>query len=449
MRVLLLCLLMATQNANPQSRDSKVPERSGSGTISGRITVSGVQPEAPVRRARVSLTGERLRTPEVTDADVNGRYTFTGLPPGSYRVTASKPGFVTTEAGAQKAGDRPAAVELAAGASLTLNVALPRGAAIEGTLARADGEPLQNVIVSAVRFDPANTAARPLVASETRTDDLGRYRLHSLPEGEYYVEASPDSRELAGAFVPDGDRPPGIARTYFPGTVRAHEARAVKLARGEQVGGLDFAALTVPLVRVSGRVTTSSGQPAKDYAIRLLPIDAPIASVSGFREPDGRFNFSAVPAGEYWVLASLVPPSRGPAEFAAMRMQFATDMRDLALTTAPGAVLHGRVDVDVGVGEPPRLAGVSVVAVPAEFELPQTKPPSDRAAVAADGSFVLNGLFGPNGLRVEGLPPAWEVSRISLDAQDITKAIVDFKASNAPRALRILIAPRQDREVAR
>lgn len=395
-------------------------------------------PPAPVRRARVSLTAEHLKQPELVDTDLEGRYRFVGLSAGTYRVTASKPGFVTMQAGAKKAGERGQAVELAAGAAVTADVALPRGAAIDGRVINESGEPVHNAILAAVRFEDSSTGRRTVAVRETRTDDLGRYRLHSLPEGEYYVEASPDARRLAAEWAPSGDRAPGLARTFFPGTVQYHEARALKLARAQQLAGIDFAVATVPLVRVAGRVQTSSGKLMREYSIRLHPVDAPIGSVAGFRSQEGTFEFSAVPAGEYWLLASLLPAPGAAAEFTAQRMRFGSDMQDLTLTTTPGTVLHGRIEAESGAL--PVLARATVVPVASDFEVPPTRPPAPRIAPAPDGTFTINGLFGPHRFRLDGLPEGWELRRVLLDDRDVTNVVTDFRGSNAPRPLRIVIA---------
>lgn len=401
-------------------------------------------PPAPVRRARVSLTADHLKQPEIVDTDVEGRYRFDGLRATVYRVTASKPGFVTMAAGAAKAGERGRAIDVGAGATVTVDVALPRGAAIDGRLVNQDGEPVQNAIVAAVRFEDGSMGRRTIAVRQTRTDDLGRYRLHSLPEGEYYVEASPDARELDARWAaPDDQRAPGLARTFFPGTVQYHEARAVKLARGQQVAGVDFGTASVPLVRVSGIVQTSTGKPVREYSIRLHPIDAPISSVAGTRSREGTFAFRAVAAGEYWVLASLVLAPGAPAEFAAQRMRFVNDTHDLTVTTTPGTVLSGRIESESGALPP--LARVVVVPVPSEFEVPPTRPPAPRITPARDGTFTVNGLFGPHRFRLEGLPDGWKLQRVFLDDRDITNVVTDFRGSNAPRPLRIVIAQKSER----
>lgn len=430
---------LAADQQPPRDIGRRATVSAPAAVISGRVIVMDSMPPAPIRRARVSLSADHLKQPEITDTDVEGRYRFDGLAPGLYRITVSKPGFVTLEAAARQAGDRPPPVEVGSGVTLTVDVALPTGAAIEGRIHNEDGDPLQNATVAAVRFEQRTIGHRSIVVRQTRTDDLGRYRLHSLPEGEYFVEVSPDPRELAGDLVPPGERPPGLARTFFPGTVQPHEARAVILKRGQQFAGANFTAAAVPLVRISGRVLTSAGTPSRQFSVRLHPIDAPISTVAGILSPEGVFEFRAVPVGEYWVTASLVTSPSAPAEFSATRMRFAQDVQDLSLTTTPGTVLNGRIEAESGTL--PRLTAVIVETVPSEFELPPTRPPAPRITPRPDGTFTINGLFGPNRFRLEGLPSGWEVKRVLLDQQDITSFATDFRGSNAPRPLRIIIAP--------
>ena len=222
MRTVAVFLVVAgALQAQQPPRDLQGPPATGA-IISGRVVVADARPAVPIRRARVSLTGGALRAPEITDSDVEGNYQFGGLPAGSYRVTASKPGFVTLEAGATRYGQRPAAIELKGGQSAVAAVALPRGAAIEGRIVDAGGAPVQNIIVSASRFTYSALGRRTAPLKQARTDDLGRYRIHSLPPGGYIVEAAPDARlEVSQGTMAGADRPPGRGHTFFPGTTPA------------------------------------------------------------------------------------------------------------------------------------------------------------------------------------------------------------------------------------
>jgi len=150
--------------------------------LTGRVT-TGTGPDVrPVRRAKVTLTGSGLAAPRVADTDAAGVYRFDRLPAGSFTVRVQKPGFVALDADA------------APNAALTMI----RGGAIEGVVADAAGDPIFNVVVTALQPQADRTAPPKPIAG---TDDLGRYRLHSLPAGDYFVSVAADRSYLIPLFV--------------------------------------------------------------------------------------------------------------------------------------------------------------------------------------------------------------------------------------------------------
>ena len=66
----------------------------GSGSIAGHVLNSLTS--APIRKATVILTASQIRLVAVTDAE--GRFQFAALPPGNYRLSASRAGFLDHEA---------------------------------------------------------------------------------------------------------------------------------------------------------------------------------------------------------------------------------------------------------------------------------------------------------------------------------------------------------------
>jgi hypothetical protein len=153
-------------------------QTTGAVSLAGRVTTGSGPDVRPVRRAKVTLTGPGLLAPRVTDTDTKGSYRFDRLPAGDYKVSVQKVGFVKLDA------DAPA------DATLTM----VRGGAIEGVVTDAAGDPLWNVVVTALQPQP--DGAKPKAIAEARTDDLGRYRLHSLPAGDYSVEAGRTGRSF-------------------------------------------------------------------------------------------------------------------------------------------------------------------------------------------------------------------------------------------------------------
>jgi hypothetical protein len=456
MRVALASLLASVlivigqQPAAQVARDRPDTSPAGTGVIAGRVVVLGTQPAVPVRRARVTLLGDRLPEATLTDTDTDGRYRFEQLPAGSYRVKAEKPGYVTLEHGATRPFSRPAPIELKDGQSLTADLALPRGAALEGTILDETGETVQNITVAAVRFTfTGGRQLQPL--QEARTDDLGRYRIHSLPPGTYYVQAFPDPLETAargpGPLAP-GERPRGLARTYFPGTPRLTDARRITLETGQDVSMLDFAVGTVPLATVTGHILDATGRTTMQASSRVQRVDGPVGEVRGFSDPrtPSRFEYRTVPPGDYWIMAAAVPAAGGVTEFAAMRVTIAgEDLPALTLRTERGMAIDGRVEVD-GADRLPSLAGLHVIAHEQEYQLPSpgrgAPAPGSDIAVREDGRFTIGSLFGPRLIRLARLPAGFALQRVWLAETDITDTVTDFRATNAPRPMRIILTSR-------
>jgi hypothetical protein len=441
---LLIGLTLAAAAVQPPPRDSRLPSTNpGTASVSGRVTVMGSQPVTVIRRARVTLESAALSQPETTDTDTQGRYSFTSIPAGSYRVTVSKPGFVTLQHGATHASDRPAALEVTAGASVAADVALPRGAALAGRLLNDAGEPVPGMVVSATRFVMTPAGRRPSIVRQGRTDDLGRFRIHSLPAGEYYLDGVPDPLDAANTLVLPGERPPGIMRTYFPGTPRVHEARRLTVTTGQEIGGLDFTLASVPVATVAGRAIDSTGKPPAVMGIRIQAVGGPAGEVRGFVMPQSsNFQFPTVPAGDYWLTATLQPGPNAPVEAAAMRITVAgQDQQDVTIATAPGMIVDGRVELD-STGAAPTPGRVQITPLETEFELPNPNPRAGTlppVAAAADGAFRINGLFGPRVIRVSGLTAGWALKSVWLGDTEITDTPTDFRGSNAPRPMRIVV----------
>ena len=201
--LLLLGVVMSAQvttiQASPpqatQPRDPTVKTAVGTGTISGKVIAADTG--APIRRAQVTLGGSR--PPKMAYTDTEGRYIFTALPAATYTLTVSPGGhrggllpvgyaaYLNTP-GAPLA--RPKPIELAEGQRMDgVNVALPRGGAILGTVTDATGDPAARVRIGALLvrrgMDPA------MVGSFT-TDDLGQFRAFGLAPDDYILMA--DSR---------------------------------------------------------------------------------------------------------------------------------------------------------------------------------------------------------------------------------------------------------------
>lgn len=267
--------------------------------LTGRVvTVSGSD-QRPVRRAKVTVTGGAA-TMRVTDTDIRGAYRFDRLPAGDYKVTVQKAGFVKLETAASR------------DSTLTLE----RAGAIEGTVADVAGDPIWNVRVRAFQTQPDG---KPKAVWEVRTDDLGRYRLHSLPAGDYYVEAATDQAYLLRLLLMAGEKRPEVNRTLYPAASFIDDAKPVRVSLGRDTTAVDLMltpgapmkdpAATPPptrrgapngTARIAGRVVdAASGKPIRNARVQLLPVDAPRFSILVRADAQGRFSFPSLEPGRY------------------------------------------------------------------------------------------------------------------------------------------------------
>ncbi len=267
MRILLGCIV-AVVLAFSQAPPPAV-------SLNGRV-VTGSGPKArPVRRARVTLIGRGLPAPRITDTDTKGAYRFDRLPAGDYKVMVQKPGFVKLEA------DAPPDATLK----------MDRAGAIEGVVTDATGDPVLNIVVAALQPQPGGATAE--LMTQTRTDDLGRYRLHSLPPGDYLIEAATDRQFLNTAFLMPGEKRPDINRSYYPaGASTIEESKPVHVSLGRDASSIDLTLTPAPPVkdpaappppprpdatgtaRIAGRVVdATSGKPIKGARLLLLPTE--------------------------------------------------------------------------------------------------------------------------------------------------------------------------------
>ncbi len=433
----VLCAAMLAVAVHAQVPRDRPAAPAGTAAISGRVILKADGPTTPVRRARVTLESASGGRVARVDTDTDGRFQFATLPAGSYRLVAEKSGFVPYAADLRRAFARPASFDLADGASLSVDVEMARGAAIEGRIVTESGDPAINVVVSAERYVYAAGQRRLGPVQQARTDDRGQYRIHTLPPGDYFVDAGPDPLDVAARAT----APTTLAHTLYPGTARIDEARSIALTIGQNVGGMDLTLSRIAVVELRGVVRQSSGQPVKSMGVRLQRVGGPVGEVRGFSEPDGStFGFGAVPPGDYWLMGVVRPSPTADFEYAATRLTVAGQpMINLVVTTERAAVIAGQVDVGGGSALP---ANLEVVASETDFSLPPlggTAAQPTTARVDPSGTFAFSSLFGPRQFEVRNLPPRWAVQAVTVDGTDVTETAVDFRPGDHPRAVRVML----------
>ena len=378
------------------------PQLTGSARITGRV--SALDNDAPVRRALVKLSGSPAG-PQSTDpkrpylqrevqTDDNGAFDFVGLPAGSYYINVGRAnGFLELARAKQVIVDE--------GRALDVSIRLERTGAIVGRIADENGEGLLGIEVLALRRSEfrGRVSLTPDYGSRGSTNDLGQFRLFNLSPGDYVVVAAPvvttptdSSRDLGTT------RRSGFVTTYYPGTREVADARPVVVRSGKDVTDVNVSLASGPLARVAIDALDSHGQPLGREASATLNLVSDVHFSSSMRQvnraDDGRFVFSEIPSGDYYLIVST---SYRQEEAAYVDVNVSGDVT-LKVQTNPGAKLSGRFVVEGA----PRAANsgrpISNVVISATPPPGRTGPSYAKDALAhPQGSdrFELSGLRGP------------------------------------------------------
>jgi hypothetical protein len=427
-----------------QSRDGggqTAAAAAGSGVLAGSVVTDTPGPQ-PVRRATVRLSGESAATSRVVGTDDDGRFVFDRLPAGTYTLSATKAGLVRSFHGSTRPGAGPGVpVAIGPGEKADVTIRLLPGAVITGVVTNPRGQPVQGITVAAMTAGAAGAAPSPPM--RVATDDRGVYRLFGLAPGEYIVAALPQivpapsgrgssvSAEVTAvsdadvqwaknlgtgsapgvrSAQPQASRPVAYAPVFHPGTTDAAGAAPVRVASGDELGGIDVPLRIVSLSRVAGTLVDGAGQPITTAQVTLVPkrgdraspvdafvstgvIQLPRAAVS----PTG-FAFSGVAPGEYTLIARTGAAQRGAAPGTGPRTLWSvvdlavdgTDRTDVSLRLLPGLSVTGRFVFEPGATPPvdPATLNLSFAAI---NPIPGVAA-TFRAAVQPDGTFRVPSL---------------------------------------------------------
>jgi len=414
----------------------------GTATIRGRVVA--LDNGAPMRRAQVRAQG--VGPPRLVSTDGNGNFELRDMPAGRWTLTASKAGFVTRRLGQTHPFESVPPLEIADGQQVEhADFVLPRGSAITGRVYDEYGDPVAGARVQVMRYQMIR-GRRQLTSTGIgdQTDDTGSYRLYGLSPGEYYVSGSLRGALIEAAAADDGT---SYAPTYYPGTGNVSEAQRVTVGTGEELPGINFALLPVRTVRVSGVVVDSSGMPLANGVISLANESdsgegAPFAA--GRIRPDGAFTIPNVTPGSYALIATAGPRrdnnnANTEPEVAYVPLTVGQDdITGFTVTTTRGGAVAGTIVAERGTGTL-QANGIVVQAQP----LRAAPGLGSRTAQAnASGAFSLNGLVGPEVIRIDRVPQDWMVKSIEINGTDVTDRALDFRGNERVTDARITLTNR-------
>jgi len=402
MKPVLACLVMivlgATAPAQNPSSAAKAPSRAAIGGI-----VTKDPGGEPVKKAVIELIAENQTEggdyTAVTDAD--GAFQIEGIAPGRYLLFAERTGLL--EADKHHARSAGRVLTLASGQELKdLQIRMQAAAVVRGRVTDEDGEPLPNATVTVLRQTYVSGHSRWEQAGSERTNDLGEYRIASLPAGNYYVSVSPppDFKSLieetgharsepGNASVPDKPAATAYQPTYYPGTADRSQAAPIQLRAGDEFP-VNFSLTPSPSLTIRGSVVNL---PLHSTAsIMLQSRDFGLVLNGAEMHKDGSFVIRDVAPGAYTILTT-VENTTVPMTARQSLQIVSNSVEGLRLAPQPGALVRGRLRLETK-GNAGRFDASQVFLALQSAERGDDAGPftiaegfSNLAHLAADGSF--------------------------------------------------------------
>lgn len=269
-------------------------------SIEGTVVdaVSG-KPLKEVSLMLVSATAAGSRTGATTDEA--GHFILKDLDAGSYMLLTRHPRYAFQMYGSRGRPTSGARLTLAAGQALKgIDFKLQPNGVISGKVVDEEGEPLQHVMVAALRSVYQRGRRQYMPTGSATTNDLGEFRVGNLAEGKYLV-AAVLPKQGGGNPAEDGTEPAYLP-TFYPNSPEAISAAPVMVGAGTEAGGTDIRLIKARAVRVKGKVLgMTAGQ---RLTVRLFQKNAGMLEMmsprGGMVKPaDGSFEITAVTPGSY------------------------------------------------------------------------------------------------------------------------------------------------------
>lgn len=376
----------------------------------------------PLRKASISVNRQNsgpmaagARSNYSASTDASGRFSITGMEPGTYRVNADHTGFLSMQYNARRPGGPGTSLDLGRAQKMTgVDFRLTPHGVISGKITDEDGDPLENVQIQIMRLAYNQGRKQLQQLNGASTNDLGEYRLSGITPGKYYLCAIyRNRRPMMPGQTEDASAQEDYVTTFFPGVTDIAAASPFEMTPGDQMQGVNLRLTKTHTVRVSGHVADNSAPPApapdagRDMinivnGQQINPANMPVNSRIQLRlqprsslnpngltvntavKADGSFQFPSVAPGSYYLIAVNNQGGRNGAHAARQALDVGNNnVENINIAINPGANVAGHVRYD---GDPPQpLPSLTVRLTPREQTIGVPQPPP--AKVEADASF--------------------------------------------------------------
>ncbi len=409
-----------------------------SASIQGQVLNSATGD--PISNAQMELLGGDTSHEPSTRSDTSGHFSFSGVPPGTYRISAVHTGFLAhAPMGLGSSGSELSITVAANQTPDNVDLHLVPQGVISGRVLEGSA-PLSNAIVMAVRSSFVAGRRKLVLASRTYTNDLGEYRLFDLQPGHYYLSVTyrdgtaPGSPRFADANNIQNNPPQeDYVNTFYPEALTLADATPLDITPGSIQSSIDVALFRMHKWTVSGRVLFPSGTRFTNPPMAvLLPRDPALIVKFNQRTTSvdthtGAFVIDGVPPGSYTLA---VDAQIGDAQYAASQLVSVTtaNVSGIAVGLTRSFPVRGHV-----VAEGSDQCVFSGLGVSAQSTGEQGAPHNARAAVSDSGAFILENLRPDHySLRLSGLTGNCYVRSVAVGTSDVTSTYVQLAQGSPP-----------------
>jgi hypothetical protein len=419
--MLLVAALAVADTALAQPQQRRVPLPAGTSAIRG--TLNDAESNQPVAGCTVRASIPPGTRSSVVTTGADGVYEFAGITDADYFLLVECPSHLwACTPNPDPKGPPCGPITLFKDQQQSnLDFRLTPAATVRGRVIDSSGKPVARATVRIGGPFLGNTLVR-VQTGATRND--GSFEITGLPGGAWAFEV---------------DVPPAAGTTrsplvYYPGVLKRDEAGVVDVVAGKVTEGVT---ITVPAVL------------DRTLTVRIPPPDATMTemNVSVIRaEPlmtrrldidaEGQAVIKGLGDGRYVVIGTARSGQEQWVDYQAV--DFLEDSIDVALQLRPAGRVRGRIVGDRGV---PPLGGATVGAAWVDNDVILNPVSPDEAAVAPDGSFEIEGLFGRRMLQLLRFDPAWRIHAVLQGRSDVTGSGIDIGASSTAEVT-IVVRPR-------
>lgn len=416
------------------------------GIVSGQVfNLSG----EPLRKANLVLMPDRPTgrfagpiLPASAATDAEGKFQFTDVDPGVYRLMVNRSGFVSQQYGA-KGPNRPGTtLTLPPGGRIAdLQIRLTPHAVILGKVTDEDGDPVVFAQVQILRQMYQQGKRRIAPMNGASTNDLGEFRIHSLSPGRYYLSVTPQTQGMMYGAQPSGKQAEsGYATVYYPNALDMSSAAQLEVTGGAEMRGIDFRLQRVRTFAIRGRVLDGrTNRPVRQgVGVQLMRQDVfmmgrPIGNAVAGQE--GAFDMRGVAPGSYTLMAFSGDNNRPLV--ARLPIEVGNSNIDsVTLTMMPGFAVQGSVKIE---GQTDKPLGTLNLALTTREDLHMPMS-GGNAQVKEDNTFEIQNI-GPALYTVVayGMLPQAYLKSATLGEQEVLESGVDL-TQGASGTLQLVIS---------